>query len=158
MTAEFEKRLELLRAFGQLHEDWRQPMEVAVTDLVNERTRQRHRAAEVIARMLIEMMTLTVAKTIPPRLTRKPIMARSRRSTSRSCGTWSVQVGTKYKGFINIIRYSVRMQMRLRSSVVWWRAICLPRKRGGSLGRRSGGSRCSAPLVAPRSVASLMHR
>ena len=41
-------------------------MEVAVADLINERTRQRHRAAEVIARMLIEMMTLTVAKTIPP--------------------------------------------------------------------------------------------
>ena len=33
MTAEFEKRLELLRAFGQLHEDWRQPMEVAVSGL-----------------------------------------------------------------------------------------------------------------------------
>ena len=66
MTAEFEKRLELLRAFGQLHEDWRQPMEVAVADLSNERTRQRRRAAEAIARMLIEMLTLTVAKTIPP--------------------------------------------------------------------------------------------
>jgi Domain of unknown function (DUF3482)/50S ribosome-binding GTPase len=66
LTAEFEKRLELLRAFGQLREDWRQPMEEAISDLVNERTRQRRRAAEAIARMLIEMMTLTVGKTIPP--------------------------------------------------------------------------------------------
>jgi hypothetical protein len=66
LTAEFEKRLELLRAFGQLREDWRQPMEVAINDLVNERTRQRRRAAEAIARMLIEMMALTVGKTIPP--------------------------------------------------------------------------------------------
>ena len=82
MTAEFEKRLELLRAFGQLHEDWRQPMEVAVTDLVNERTRQRHRAAEVIARMLIEMMTLTVAKTIPPQADAKAYYGALERSTS----------------------------------------------------------------------------
>ena len=65
LTAEFEKRIELLRAFGQLREDWRQPMEVAVVDLVHERTRQRHRAAEAIAQMLIEMMTLTVGKNLP---------------------------------------------------------------------------------------------
>ena len=32
MTAEFAKRLELLRAFGHLREDWRQPMAVAVAE------------------------------------------------------------------------------------------------------------------------------
>lgn len=65
MTAEFEKRLELLRAFGQLREAWRAPMERAVQSLETERRHCRQRAAETIVDMLIDMLTLSVGKNLP---------------------------------------------------------------------------------------------
>ncbi len=64
MTAEFDKRLELLRAFGQLREEWRDPMEQAVQHLQRDRRRCRRRAAEAVADMLIDMMTLSVGKNL----------------------------------------------------------------------------------------------
>ncbi len=64
MTAEFQKRLELLRAFGQLREEWRAPMERAVESLEGDRVHCRHLAAEAVAEMLIDMMTLSVGKNL----------------------------------------------------------------------------------------------
>ena len=66
MTAEFDKLLELLRAFGQLREDWRDPMERAVQHLERDRTHCRQLAAETVADMLIDMMTLSVGKNLRP--------------------------------------------------------------------------------------------
>ncbi|MEM1208856.1 MAG: GTPase/DUF3482 domain-containing protein [Planctomycetota bacterium] len=57
MTAEFDKRLDLLRAFGQLDEAWRAPMDAAVDALVAEDERRRQRSVELIADLVIDAMT-----------------------------------------------------------------------------------------------------
>lgn len=64
MTAEFDKRLELLRAFGQLNEAWREPLERAVQSLLAERRHRRQRAARTIAEMLAEMVALSVSRSL----------------------------------------------------------------------------------------------
>lgn len=57
MTAEFDKRLELLRAFGQLDEDWRAPLAEAVDALLTEREQRRQRAARSVAELLVETIS-----------------------------------------------------------------------------------------------------
>jgi hypothetical protein len=64
MTAPFEKQLELLRAFGELNEPWRAPLAQAVASLERERARQRRASARIIARTVVEMMTLVVTRTL----------------------------------------------------------------------------------------------
>lgn len=64
LTADFRKRIELLRAFGQLEEDWRQPLERAVNSLRADRARRHEAAARTIAEAIAEMLTLEVEKTI----------------------------------------------------------------------------------------------
>jgi Domain of unknown function (DUF3482)/50S ribosome-binding GTPase len=56
LTAPFEKRLELLLAFGELREDWREPLRGAVAALRAERARHHERVARAIAEMLVEML------------------------------------------------------------------------------------------------------
>jgi hypothetical protein len=65
LTAPFEKRLDLLRAFSELREEWRAPLEAAVRALEGERARVRERAARAIAEMLVEMLTRTSTKRLP---------------------------------------------------------------------------------------------
>ncbi|MEO0588822.1 MAG: GTPase/DUF3482 domain-containing protein, partial [Planctomycetota bacterium] len=57
MTAEFDKRVELLRAFGQLEESWRGPMDEAVAALEAEDARRRTRSVELIVDLLIDALT-----------------------------------------------------------------------------------------------------
>lgn len=64
VTAEFDKRLGLLRAFGQLREAWRDPMDQAVRHLEHDRKRRQTLAAEATAEMLTDMMTLSVGKNL----------------------------------------------------------------------------------------------
>lgn len=64
VQARFDQRLELLRAFGQMREEWRAPMDRAVDVLSSDRARRRRAAATSIADMLLEMMTLTVGKNL----------------------------------------------------------------------------------------------
>ncbi|HEX9640862.1 MAG TPA: DUF3482 domain-containing protein, partial [Candidatus Krumholzibacteria bacterium] len=64
VTADFNKRIELLRAFGQLEEAWRQPLQRAVDSLVADRQRRREAAARAVAETIAEMLTLEVEKTI----------------------------------------------------------------------------------------------
>ena len=64
VQARFDQRLELLRAFGQMREDWRAPMERAVDVLERDRARRRRAAATAIADMLLDMMTLTVGRNL----------------------------------------------------------------------------------------------
>jgi len=64
-TAEFYKRLDLLRAFAQLDDAWRQPLDRAVSVLKEDRRMRHRRAARQIARMIAEAMTLTVEKPLP---------------------------------------------------------------------------------------------
>lgn len=62
LKAPFEQQLELLRAFGQLREGWRQPLEEAVAALQASRQRQRADAARVIAELIAEALTYQETK------------------------------------------------------------------------------------------------
>ncbi|MFU8858589.1 MAG: DUF3482 domain-containing protein [Deferrisomatales bacterium] len=64
VTAEFDKQVELLRTFGHLHEEWREPLEHAAAVLGRERGKRRARAARLVGGTLTEMLTLTVTKTL----------------------------------------------------------------------------------------------
>ncbi|MEM1109791.1 MAG: GTPase/DUF3482 domain-containing protein [Planctomycetota bacterium] len=73
VTAEFDKRLELLRAFGQLKEEWRQPLEQAVSALDADRQRRRRESAREIASLLADALTLSVTKKVGPNEDTKPL-------------------------------------------------------------------------------------
>ena len=62
LYADFEKRLNLLRGFGELNEDWREPLALAVDVIVEDRERRSERSAEAISNMLFDMLNLTVQK------------------------------------------------------------------------------------------------
>ena len=64
MSVEFAKRTDILTAFGQLHEAWREPLQQAVVSLAELRDQQHHSAAAVIANMLMDMTTFVVSKKI----------------------------------------------------------------------------------------------
>jgi len=57
VMAEFSKRTELLRGFGQLKEEWREPLERAVTSLELDQGAKRGRAARAVAETLVAMLT-----------------------------------------------------------------------------------------------------
>jgi hypothetical protein len=60
--APFDARLELLRGFGQLAEEWRAPLEAAVAVLAEERARVHARVARAVATMLAEMLGHTATR------------------------------------------------------------------------------------------------
>ena len=66
VMAEFEKRIELLRAFGQLREEWREPLERAVRALQRDRERQGRLAARAVASGLGAMLRLRVEEKLGP--------------------------------------------------------------------------------------------
>ena len=57
MTADFDRRVQLLLAFGEIREEWRGALEKAVHILREEQARRRTLAARVIAEMLARMIT-----------------------------------------------------------------------------------------------------
>ncbi len=59
LRADFSKRIDLLRAFGELHEPWAPALRQATDILVAERQRRRDRAALEIADLLTYSLTLT---------------------------------------------------------------------------------------------------
>jgi hypothetical protein len=67
VMAEFDKRIELLRAFGQLQEEWRESLERAVQCLQHDRERQRRLAARAIAGGLASMLGLQVEEKLTSR-------------------------------------------------------------------------------------------
>jgi hypothetical protein len=64
MDSDVRKRIELLKAFGQLQDDWRQPLSRAVRLLQEEQDRRRNRSAALIASMLEDMITLRLNQRI----------------------------------------------------------------------------------------------
>ncbi len=68
VTADFTKRIELLRAFGQLKDAWRQPLQLAVDSLQQSRAQARLSAARSIASTLAEMLMLKVEKKVNPEI------------------------------------------------------------------------------------------
>ncbi len=65
MRADFAKRIELLRAFGAIDEDWAGQLNRAAEALVAERARRKTRAAGVVADLLSDVLTLTVTVPLP---------------------------------------------------------------------------------------------
>lgn len=63
--ADFGKRIELLRAFGQLSEHWRARLDRAADSLAAERARRRRQSATEIAALLTEVYSLTRQRTLP---------------------------------------------------------------------------------------------
>jgi hypothetical protein len=57
VRAPFEARLDLLRAFGQLEQDWSESLSRAVEALESERARQQGRAARAIGEMLADILS-----------------------------------------------------------------------------------------------------
>ena len=62
LTAEFSKRLELLRAFGQMDEAWRAPLDTAVGVLEDDRARRRDDAADAIGGLIVDALTYAETK------------------------------------------------------------------------------------------------
>jgi hypothetical protein len=62
MTADFDKRAQLLLAFGQIREEWRQSLDKAVRILADEQARRRKLSARVIAEAIGHMITYTHQK------------------------------------------------------------------------------------------------
>jgi hypothetical protein len=56
MNADFDNRLGLLRAFAELDQAWRQPLEQAIAVLTQERDRRRQRSAREIASALCDAL------------------------------------------------------------------------------------------------------
>ncbi len=57
MTADFDKRVQLLRAFGQIREDWHEPLERAVQILEAEQAERRKLSARIVAEAVGTMLT-----------------------------------------------------------------------------------------------------
>jgi hypothetical protein len=70
VMAEFNKRTELLRGFGQLKEEWREPLEHAALSLERDQTAKRLRAARAVAETLVVMLSHRIESRIghQPRL------------------------------------------------------------------------------------------
>jgi len=95
VTAEFDKRLDLLRAFGQLREAWRNPLEQAVIALEQDRQRRRRESAQELASLLADALTLSLTQKLGPTddaKTRRPTLLekfkgelRRRERRSREC-------------------------------------------------------------------------
>lgn len=64
LTAEFDRRIELLRAFGQLKPEWHENLERAVGGLLADRRQRNRRAALALAEMLIDVLALRVSKRV----------------------------------------------------------------------------------------------
>ncbi|MBE7498797.1 MAG: GTPase/DUF3482 domain-containing protein [Verrucomicrobiales bacterium] len=67
VTAEFRKRIELLRAFGELQEEWRGVLEQAVRLLEADRARTRRLASHTVAETLAAMLAHRVERKLPAR-------------------------------------------------------------------------------------------
>ncbi len=59
VAADFDTRVALLRAFGELDASWRAPLERAVTALVEERDSRRQKSATEIAACLVDSLVMT---------------------------------------------------------------------------------------------------
>lgn len=64
MNADFDNRIGVLRAFAELDERWRQPLERTVVVLSEERQRRRQRSAREIAGFIAEALSMSERETL----------------------------------------------------------------------------------------------
>ncbi len=62
VTAEWQKRIELLEAFGQLNEAWQKPVREAIDALETDRDDRRRRAAQIVSHAVVAAMRFRVEK------------------------------------------------------------------------------------------------
>jgi hypothetical protein len=62
LTAPFEKRLQILRAFGELKEEWRTPLGQAVAALEADRDHCRRQASRAVAEAIATALTLSIER------------------------------------------------------------------------------------------------
>lgn len=65
MNADFDNRISVLRAFAELDEAWRQPLEQAVVTLERERQRRRVRSAREIASFICDALVMVERENLP---------------------------------------------------------------------------------------------
>lgn len=65
VRADFEQHVELLKAFGQLNEQWRTPLEKAVTYILRDRAEKAEQSARLIAEMIDQCINLKLSKKLP---------------------------------------------------------------------------------------------
>jgi GTPase Era involved in 16S rRNA processing len=65
MQAPFTQQLEVLKAFGQLRNDWRRPLNQAVEALIEDRDRQAGDSATIIAEMIAAALACQETKDLP---------------------------------------------------------------------------------------------
>ncbi|MBP8259314.1 MAG: DUF3482 domain-containing protein [Verrucomicrobia bacterium] len=65
VAAEFQKRVDLIRAFGQLNEEWRARLDRVVVSLEGDRRRKRRLSARAAAQALVEMLAHRVERRLP---------------------------------------------------------------------------------------------
>jgi len=75
VAADFDTRVSLLRAFGELDAGWRPPLERAVTALIDERDRRRHRSAGEIAGCLVDSLVMTERASLPEGAAIEPLQS-----------------------------------------------------------------------------------
>lgn len=61
VRADFDRRIDLLRAFGELHEPWAAALGRAATAIGEERARRRHRAAAIVTSLLCASLCARVS-------------------------------------------------------------------------------------------------
>ncbi len=66
VRSEFDERLDLLRAFGELREDWRDQLLEAVDALGRERAQRRTRSAQIIASAIAEVLAHAEEQRLEP--------------------------------------------------------------------------------------------
>jgi len=71
--AEFDKRIDLLRVFGQLHPAWQAPLDKAVACLLGERKRQRQQAGELITELLAGVLRHRESQRVPSGVATEPV-------------------------------------------------------------------------------------
>ena len=62
VSADFEKHVELLRAFGQLNETWRQPLGKAVDYILKDRSEKAEQSARLVAQMISDCIELKLSQ------------------------------------------------------------------------------------------------
>lgn len=83
MTADFDKCVQLLLAFGQLREAWREPLQRAVRVLQTEQAQRRMLSARVIAETIGVMITHTCERRVQADRSDEPVRRQLRESYAR---------------------------------------------------------------------------
>jgi GTPase Era involved in 16S rRNA processing len=146
VMADFHKQTELLRAFGQLKEEWREPLETAVQSLTAERERRRGRTAGIIADTISEMLTFKVEENMaadsPRDSLESDLLARYRRELQKLEGRGRDRVEETHD-HLDLTRVDDELEILDREHLFAreaWSVFGLSRGQLMSFGALSGGA------------------